>query len=211
MYITIYLVIFRMSKNKKYFLVTKKGFSIGEILLAAFVLSVAMLAAVNLLITGFSYSADSRDRIVASMLAQEGIEIARNIRDNNWATGDITFSGANFPDTNYAADNNSRGCIVDKDSTTIRTCANTYNPKILYINDDGYYMTTGSTATKFKRKIMIQYFNASGILSNRATAVTAKLTSVVIWGNVWPRIDVSDCTISTQCAFASATFTKWGE
>ncbi len=199
-------------KNQKHIFITKKGFSIGEILLAAFVLSVAMLAAVNLLLTGFSHSADSRDHIIASMLAQEGIEIARNIRDNNWATGTDTFSVVNFPDIDRAADNTPLGCSVDKDSLVIRgTCNDVDASKILRINANGYYMRLGVTRIKFKRKIMVQYYDSNGVSTNRAGATTAKLTSVVVWGANWPRIDLADCNASTRCAATVSVLTKWGE
>ncbi|KKP70958.1 MAG: Type IV pilus modification protein PilV [Candidatus Moranbacteria bacterium GW2011_GWE2_35_2-] len=199
-------------KNKKFLISIKRGFSIGEVLLAAFVLSVAMLAAVNLLIAGFSNSADSRDRIIASMLVQEGIEIARNVRDNNWATGKVTFSNTNFPDVSRAADNTPLGCALDKNSLAIRgTCDSAAVSKVLKINADGYYMKVGATITKFKRKVMIQYFNSSGAPSDRASAATAKLTSVVIWGTDWPKIDLSDCSTATRCVAAVSILTKWGE
>lgn len=199
-------------KNKKFLISTKRGFSIGEVMLAAFVLSVAMLAAVNLLIAGFSNSADSRDRIIASMLVQEGIEIARNVRDNNWATGRVTFSNTNFPDVSRAADNTPLGCALDKNSLSIRnTCDSAAVSKVLKINNDGYYMKLGATTTKFKRKVMIQYFNSSEVPSDRAHAATAKLTSVVIWGTNWPKIDLSDCSTATQCVAAVSILTKWGE
>ncbi len=202
-------------KNKNTRLLTKRGFSIGEIMLAAFVLSVAMIAAINLLIVSFSNSAKSRDRVVASMLAQEGIEVVRNIRDNNWAAGRDTFNEGYFPGTNRIDDSNDKGCAVDKDSTEISdtgSCGSGFEVKDLFIDASGYYVGTGATTTGFKRKVMVQYFNSAGAeINDRANAASARLSSVVIWGNTWPLADLSNCTFLTKCVFAKTVLTKWGE
>lgn len=65
----------------------KKGFSIGEVMLSAFVLSVGLTAIVSLLTTNLGHFFNSRNQIVASGLAQEGIELLVNVRDNNLAEG----------------------------------------------------------------------------------------------------------------------------
>jgi len=184
-------------------------------MLAAFVLSVAMIAAINLLIVSFSNSAKSRDRVIASMLAQEGIEIVRNIRDNNWAAGRDTFNAGYFPGTDRIDDSNDKGCAVDKNSTEISdtgSCGSGFEVKDLFIDAGGYYVGTGATVTGFKRKVMVQYFNSAGAaINNRATAATVRLSSVVIWGNTWPLADLSNCTLLTKCVFAKSVLTKWGE
>lgn len=82
---------FKKIKSKRY-----KAFSFVEVIISVFVISVGLIASVGLISTSLSGSMDSRKQIVASLLAQEGIEQIRNIRDNNWIDNDpatASFSG----------------------------------------------------------------------------------------------------------------------
>jgi len=58
----------------------KKGFSIVGVLVAVFVSSVGMAAILSLVISSFSGAQVGKMRLIASGLAQEGIEIVRNDR-----------------------------------------------------------------------------------------------------------------------------------
>lgn len=62
----------------------KKGFTLIEATLAAFILSVGVLGAFGLIqaVAGFTSAVSSR--LTAVYLGQEGIENIRNIRDSNW-------------------------------------------------------------------------------------------------------------------------------
>lgn len=71
-----------------------RAFSLGEVLIAAFVLTTGILAVVGLITFSYRNSVDTQDLIIASELAQEGVEVVRNVRDNsivyrlyNWTTG----------------------------------------------------------------------------------------------------------------------------
>jgi prepilin-type N-terminal cleavage/methylation domain-containing protein len=61
-----------------------KGFSIIEVLVAISVILVSFTAALNLINRSMAFHDLAYSRLVASYLAQEGIEIVRNIRDNNF-------------------------------------------------------------------------------------------------------------------------------
>jgi len=69
----------------------KKGFSIGEVLIAAFILTVGVVSAVTLLTRSIVDTIDSRNLVIASQLAQEGTELVRNQRDNNTVTAAWTI------------------------------------------------------------------------------------------------------------------------
>lgn len=67
--------------------VTQKGFSFAETLLSAFVLSVGLITIVLLITRSTAHSIELRDATIASQLSQEGLELARNVRDTNLAAG----------------------------------------------------------------------------------------------------------------------------
>ena len=81
-------------KNKRRFVfggrssvARRAGFSIAEVVVAVFVISTGLLAIISLIINSLNYSMLSRDQVIASQLAQEGIELVRNVRDNNIFNG----------------------------------------------------------------------------------------------------------------------------
>tara|TARA_Y100000310_G_C20560648_1_gene752873 strand:- start:357 stop:887 length:531 start_codon:yes stop_codon:yes gene_type:complete len=61
----------------------KAGFTIIEVLFAIFVLTVGAVGAFALTSQVISISSAPSSQLVASYLAQEGIEVVRNIRDSN--------------------------------------------------------------------------------------------------------------------------------
>jgi len=63
-----------------------KGFTILEAIAAIFVMTVGVLGAYAVVQQIIVYNSISSSRLTAAYLAQEGIEIVRNIRDTNWLT-----------------------------------------------------------------------------------------------------------------------------
>ena len=70
--------------------ISKKGFSLIEVLISLLILSTGIAAVVLLMMQSIRSSQTSRDQIIASMLAQEGIELMRNYRDNNTSSFNTT-------------------------------------------------------------------------------------------------------------------------
>lgn len=64
-----------------------KGFTLLEVIIAIFLITVGVGATVSLINQTLSSSQVISSRLVASYLAQEGIELVRNIRDGNWLEG----------------------------------------------------------------------------------------------------------------------------
>lgn len=122
----------------------EKGFTVIEMVIAIVLLSVAVIGVYNAFSRILIVTAGINDNFIAAYLAQEGVEIARNIRDNNWIAGadwNDKFSVCN-PD-----------CIAEYDSTIFQG----WTGQNLYLTSDGFYTytQTGNTETKFKRKISI--------------------------------------------------------
>jgi prepilin-type N-terminal cleavage/methylation domain-containing protein len=187
-----------MRRKKKNSSSSRKGFSLLEVIIAIFVISVGMTAAVMLLGNGIKESISSRDQVIAVMLAQEGVELVRNIRDTNWekrreSDPDLeTFKGI---------ENGTK--IIEADASPSLEQANNDNVELKYEN--GLYKHSGGSNTKFSRKIFI---------SGDDTSPTRTVTSVVIWnGDEWPSgdIDTKKCNLWNDCAFTKVVLTKWGE
>jgi len=68
-----------MINNKKIM-----GFMIVEVMIAIFIFSLGITGAISLIISGLKVNKLIEKRIVAINLAQEGLEIVRNMRDTNW-------------------------------------------------------------------------------------------------------------------------------
>lgn len=140
----------------------ERGFTIIELAIAIFILFIAIFGVYNAFSTIVVLTAEVSNRLTATYLAQEGVEVIRNMRDNNWI--------------NDAAWNNGLGsCASPGCEADYTTGTSISNPKILSpwvgvepsgtsegggsflkLNINGFYdySATGS-ATKFKRKITI--------------------------------------------------------
>lgn len=152
-------------KNKN-----KKGFTIIELIISIFILSIAVIGVFSAFSAIVILTSDAADKLVASYLSQEGIEIVRNIRDNNWLNIDkgipdkTWFDG--LSDAGVVSETYSMDCASD-----VGGCEADYSSKLgdltqwpgaidgnyLYLNNGfySYYQGADSTKTKFKRQIII--------------------------------------------------------
>lgn len=71
-----------------------KGFSLPEVVMAIAVVSIGILGVFSLIILNIKTQVVNRGYLVASMLAQEGLELVRNQRDYNW----LSFEGGDLHD-----------------------------------------------------------------------------------------------------------------
>lgn len=122
-----------LSKNKK-------GFTIIELMAVLLVISIGMIGAMNLLSRVFLYSRLNASKLTAAYLAQEGVEIVRNIRDSNWLQGNSWDWGIDTGD--QQADYNDQSLFA-------------FQNNYLKLNG-GFYNYDAGNNTKFKRKINIQ-------------------------------------------------------
>lgn len=166
----------------------KKGFSFLEVMISVFVLSVGITAVMELMSSNILNSIGSRDATIAAELAQEGIELTRNIRDNNF----ITDPSEPFDDLDNGI------CSVDYDDVDVSSpgvyLLNHHNTGGFYTHSSG----AGITATKFYRKI--------DIIGYGSPEIGKKITSTVIWGgNSFP----TPCTLGSKCVYAEDVLTDW--
>ncbi len=198
---------FQNKKNKQ------RAFSLGEVLLAAFVLSVGLTAATALVATSVGKTYDNRDAAIGVELAQEGIELVRNVRDQNFAQekdgipSGQGFSGFSETDKHCRMDSN-------EDLFTCYPSQGTPGTRSYYLDDPASpasgsrYQHTAATR-RFARYIYIDYND---------TNKNARVVSYVFWdwtnGGAMPAFVPSDggtssCTLANKCAFSEVFFSRW--
>lgn len=137
-----------------------KGFTLIELIIAVFVVTVGVVFVYGIIQQIISYTLISNSRFVAAYLAQEGIEIIRNIRDNNWVAGEDWsqnlingnppgFTGCNpgGPPAKY--------CEADFMDTFLTERPVALDPNFLRLQGQFYQYDPNGVQTKFKRKIEI--------------------------------------------------------
>ncbi len=213
----------------------KKGFSIGEVMIAVFILTFGIISTVFLSARSIATISDSRKAVIAASLAQEGVELTRSVRDNN-----VTQSGTNCGNkqctsfdtgSDYGWPSLPAGggvCMADytlKESATVGLhCGIPPELEQIYLDDiTGFYKHGTGIVTPFKRIIFVDYYDTqTGGSINAAPngdidRVAAKVTSVVTWqddADFAMTIRNADgveanCKLSKQCAFAQTKLTSW--
>ncbi len=119
----------------------KNGFTLLETLIAVFVILIGVLGVYAAVQYPLFVSSYSRSRLTALYLAQEGIEIVKNIRDENFLNNADWKFGLQ-PDGEYEADYNDEALF-------------SYNGNFLKINNGFYQYGSSGADTNFKRKITL--------------------------------------------------------
>lgn len=127
-----------------------KAFSIIELIIAIFVIAVGLLAVYGVSQNILAETIISVSRFEAAYLAQEGLEIVRNIRDNNIISGDDWNAG--FEDCDPGQ---SYFCQAEYRDLSLTSKSASEEPDYLRFENVFYNYTSGSL-TKFKRKILIE-------------------------------------------------------
>jgi len=127
-----------------------KSFTLIEVITAIFLITVGIAGVSGLISQLITSSTVSSQKLIAAYLAQEGIEIVRNIRDTNLLEGDTWDEGLNTAECQ-------NGCEADY------TFANQTDPflpafgagRFLNIAGNRFYSYSAGIQTIFKRKITI--------------------------------------------------------
>ena len=131
---------------------SNKGFSLIEVIVSIAVITTALVTAMALISFSVSSIGLSKSKIIATNLAQEGLEIIRNIRDSNWLS--YKRSPENWRDGlgigDYRVQYNQLG-LLGFSSTPLR------------IDSNGFYRYDADTDTLFYRKIIIDHIGDNQI------------------------------------------------
>ena len=153
----------KIKKLKSYITTSKSdaGFTLLEVMMAVFVVTVGIIGIFTVIQNLSIQSSYSSNRLIAIYLAQEGMEIIRNVRDTNW------LEQQSNPENPWeeGLTGCSVGCEVDYLCTTVEDpsitnpnghlCLALYSGSLLKIDVNGFYNYSSGTDTKFKRKITI--------------------------------------------------------
>ncbi|MBU4351250.1 prepilin-type N-terminal cleavage/methylation domain-containing protein [Patescibacteria group bacterium] len=134
-----------------------KGFTLLEVLISLAILIVGVVGVFALIQQTISFLPLSEQRLAASYLTQEGIEIVRNLRDTNIVKGNawnLGLTGCNA------------GCEADYASTSLVAWTNQY-----LLDNNNFYGYSSGSQTLYKRKITI----------DTGTADVLKITVEVSW------------------------------
>jgi type II secretory pathway pseudopilin PulG len=148
------------------------AFSIIEAVVGIFMISIMGLTFFAVLSGAFKSQFYSRDKIIATNLAQEGIELVRNLRDNNWKRKRAAFDTTVLPGfPGFPA--------YDLDG---EQCSDAYC-------GSGVYQYVGSVGSKFTRQIILKEiidpnFGRSIIVTSQVT--TSAGISVTIEDTLYP-------------------------
>jgi len=199
----------------------KNGFTIIEITISIFVLSIAIIGIFNVLSIMVILTSDAADRLVATYLAQEGMEIVRNIRDTNWLRMDFCKTSTCSPSPTWDDGLDcEQGCEAYYKTGTGDTGEFPMYPwtnggRKLKINTSGFYeYDVAEPDTKFKRKIIITQVEDVDHLSNHIIKVTVQVS----WDKRATVLSVSypagDCQITGNCdphncIVSEATLYNW--
>ncbi|HQB51048.1 MAG TPA: prepilin-type N-terminal cleavage/methylation domain-containing protein [bacterium] len=132
----------KQQKNKR-----KAAFSLIELLIAMGMIGLGLLGIASLASQNVRVQYYNKNTLISAQLAQEGLELVRNIRDNDWKS----MSPISTPDSldglfkdNFIIDYT--GFIEGSDSVIANT-------PFLTIDNDGFYRYGGSQETSFRRLI----------------------------------------------------------
>lgn len=182
-----------------------RGFSVGEVLLGSFILAMGLTATTALIAGSLRHSLQAQDVIVAAELAQEGVELVRNVRDNDFAEGGNGFNPFS---------NGRRHCrrdYVEAVGSALNCQGGQGSASRYYLEyrsgfggPAGYYQHS-NTRGRFSRYIYVDYNQSGG-------EHTALVRSFVYWGGApVPPSDGStaSCISVNRCVFAELVLTNW--
>jgi prepilin-type N-terminal cleavage/methylation domain-containing protein len=124
----------------------QKGFTLIEVLTAIFIITVGAGGAITLIHQTVGFTQETSSKLVASYLAQEGVEIVKNIRDSNFLKVHKTGIG----EWSDGLTGCSSGCQGDYTSNNLSS----YSGQKLKV-DGSFYNYGSGEDTPFSRKITI--------------------------------------------------------
>ncbi|HBI97147.1 MAG: Type 4 fimbrial biogenesis protein PilV [Candidatus Falkowbacteria bacterium GW2011_GWC2_38_22] len=130
------------------------GFSIIEASIVMAVVSIGLLGVFSLVMQNIQVQRGNKNMLVASMLAQEGIEMVRNVRDENWLVDPTNWDigiadGADF---DFKIDTDG---IIDIDDASPANITDSDNARLFLDSVTNFYThtSTGNIPTQYYRLI----------------------------------------------------------
>ena len=163
-----------------------------ELMAVITIIVFGLLGVSSLVIQNLQAQSVNKEYLIASMLAQEGLELVRNQRDNNWLDQADWKDGALGPGSNTDIAQNDQTYIIDyrgfdfvNDTPDLGDLGS--DPTRLYEDANGYYTTVNTgNATAYYRLIHIiedasdNFINASSTImwENRGNTRTYQADTI---------------------------------
>lgn len=189
------------------------AFSIAEVVLSGFMLTTGIVSVMSLYTVSHRSSFDTRNMITASELAQEGVEVARNIRDNNtayradnWATGDNcqASTAGNCDPFRYFPNGANSNCSVSYNSSGAAAFSCGSAQTAVTTSNTGFLHNGAGAATRFHRLIKINYVGPSD---------SAQVQSFVAWQDPGSNLNgggaLAWCTPYNKCVYTELFLSRW--
>lgn len=116
----------------------QEGFTLLEAMVSIFILLVGVTGSLVLVSSGITNLNVSKNRLIASNLAQEGLEIVHNIRDNNWLNSRKLVTLPSWNDWYGAPNGTGSSCAIS-------------SPCIGYIWWSSNFIVSGAEPSNFLR------------------------------------------------------------
>lgn len=140
----------------------KRGFTLLEIMVVLFVISLGMVGVLSLIIQNIQAQSYNKNNLIAYQLAQEGVELIRKVRDSNWKQS-LPYN-TNLADGQYYMD------YLDNVPTLCNPNDHEQAEKLVLKQDEnGFYFnesltSTGvTTSSGFSRLITIRNIDAKSL------------------------------------------------
>lgn len=147
-----------------------QGFTLIETLVAVTVLAVSIVGPFYAVQSAINASASARDQLIASALAQEGMEYIRSVRDNNYLAGRAWLSGL---------DSCRPGpCVVDPTQSSPGNIRSSVAPLYLSANNI-YNQQQSGTPTRFTRTVEIATVSATEVVVTVTVSWSGHITRTV--------------------------------
>lgn len=176
---------FQITKSKFQISEKQRGFTILESIVAIAILSLSIAGAFTVVQQSLSQATAAKDEVQAFYLAQEAVEVIRNLRDNNQIARVKSGNPASINWlTNIIALNTdcafNKICKVDGNTMAVSSCGDNWGD-CQYLRQDYSTQLFGYNPswiqTNFKREVKIESVDSDKI------AVTVRVT----WGKILTR------------------------
>jgi prepilin-type N-terminal cleavage/methylation domain-containing protein len=129
----------------------KSGFTLIEVIISIAIVVIALISALSLITFSTTSIRINKSKIIAAGLVQEGLEIVKNIRDNNWLH--------NCPACDRRTTGTWRTGLNAGDSRVQYNLENllSFSSVPLKIDSNGFYQYDSGSNTSFYRRINIYY------------------------------------------------------
>lgn len=158
----------------------QRGFTLIETLVAITILMIVIVVPFYSIQQSLMASNVARDQLIASSLAQEGIEYVYYVRDTNYLYyyhNSNTYPTASGWLSGLDSCISAAGCVVDPAQSTALGCSSQNGCPVLYLNPASHLYTqtsSGNTPTRFTRKVTITQINGYEV---RATVTVSWITA----------------------------------